>query len=77
MRDFTELAYEITTTIEGSANQQKAFTECFIDELAKEKSADIAPHLSCVLDVIKQEYVVTLTIPIGSDIFYSSGCNVK
>ena len=77
MKDLTEMAYEIYQKTKSSREQQKAYYEEFLQELTKEESADIAPHFTCVFDVVKREYVVTLTLPIALDIFDSSGSDLK
>lgn len=77
MRDLMEVGYEITKTVEGELNQRKAFFEEFLKELAQEESADITPHFECVFDFIKREYVATLRLPAGPNIFDSSSCDVK
>lgn len=77
MKDLTEMAYEIYQKTKSSREQQKAFYEEFLQEITKEESADIAPHFTCVFDVVKREYVVTLTLPIALDIFHSSGSDLE
>lgn len=77
MRDLMELTSEIAEKATSVRKRKEMFAEEFLKELAQEKGADIAPHLSCVFDVIKQEYEVTLSIPLGSDKFYSGSRNVK
>lgn len=72
MKDLTQMAYEIYQKT-SSFGQQKACYEEFLQELTKEKSEDIAPHFTCVFDVVKREYVVTLRLPIALDIFRSEG----
>lgn len=77
MKDLMEMSYEIIQSVKGAANQQKVFVEEFLKEITKEESADIAPHFKCVFDVIKHEYVVTLTIPVSTDKCYSGGSYIK
>ena len=77
MQDLMEISYEIAKKNKTAIAQQKEFTEKLRSELGKEKSADIAPHLECTFDIIKQEYVVTLRLPVDSNIFNSSSGNVK
>ena len=74
MKDLIQLAYEIHEKnrkkfgdSEACADKDREeITEALLAELAKEKSADIAPHLSCTYDVMGREYKIVLTLP---DIF--------
>lgn len=63
MKDLMEMAFEAQQAANSPLHQQELFTEMLFAELAKMKSADIAPHLSCEFDVIKREYRVTLRFP--------------
>lgn len=71
MKDITEMAYENHKKAKSDSERQKAFYEEFLQELTKEESADIAPHFTCVFDVVKREYVVTLKLPANLNIFES------
>lgn len=77
MKDITEMAYENYKKAKSDSECQKAFYEEFLQELTKEESADIAPHFTCVFDVVKREYVATLRFPIALDIFHSGGSDLK
>ncbi|MDE5588215.1 MAG: hypothetical protein K2J60_03620 [Acetatifactor sp.] len=77
MKDLMEMSYEILKTVKGDLEQRKTFVEQFLQEIAKEESADIAPHFTCSFDVIKREYVVTLKIPTAIDKFHSGGGDPK
>ncbi len=74
MKDIIELAHEIHEKNRKRFGDSKTcadkereeITEALLAELAKEKSADIAPHLSCTYDVMSREYKIVLTLP---DIF--------
>lgn len=74
MKDIIELAYEIhekNSKMFGDGQtcadkDREEITEALLAELTKEKSADIAPHLSCTYDVMSREYKIVLTLP---DIF--------
>lgn len=63
MKDLIEMSYEISKSEKSPKKQIELFTERFLEELMKMKSADIAPHLSCTFDVIKREYNVALSFP--------------
>lgn len=73
MRDLVKMGYEIQKKQKSDYERQKAFYEEFLQELAKEKSEDIAPHFTCVFDLVEHQYVVTLRLPISLDIFQSEG----
>ncbi len=77
MRDLVEMAYEASKQAKNKKEQMELFTEMFLGELGKMKGADIAPHLSCVFDVLKQEYVVNLTFPVSFDELYSGKSDVE
>lgn len=77
MKDLIQMAYENFNKAKSDSECQKACYEEFLQELTKEESADIAPHFTCVFDVVKREYVVTLRLPIALDIFHSGGSNLK
>ncbi len=74
MKDIIQLAYEIHEKNEKkygdngicADRDREEITESLLAELAKEKSADIAPHLSCTYNVMSREYKIVLTLP---DIF--------
>lgn len=71
MKDIIELAYEIHEKnrkrfgdSEACADKDREeITEALLAELAKEKSADIASHLSCTYDVMSREYIIVLSLP--------------
>lgn len=73
MKDLVKMAHENYEKQTTDYEHQKAFYEEVLQELAKEKSEDIAPHFTCVFDIVKREYVVTLRLPISLDIFQSEG----
>ena len=78
MRDIMEMSYEAHRDAKGNAvKQQELFTEMFFAELMKMKSADISPHLTCVFDVIKHEYRIELTFPVGFHKADSVKCDVE
>lgn len=61
MRDFMEMSYEAYQKANGNVEkQQELFWNMLSEELRKMKGEEIAPHLSCVFDVIKREYKVEL-----------------
>lgn len=67
MRDIMEMACEVRQAAKSPLEQQELFTEMLLKELYKMKSADIAPHLSCNFDVIRQEYKIMLSFPARID----------
>lgn len=77
MKDLIEMAYEATKISKSKKKQSEIFAELFMEELKKIKGAELAPHLHCVFDIIKQEYVVTLTFPVSLDKFQSCKSNVE
>lgn len=64
MRDLTEMAYEANTTTEGKKEYREKFTEMFMEELNRMKGEELAPHLSCAMDLLKMEYRVILSFPV-------------
>lgn len=71
MKDLVKMAHENYEKQKSDYERQKAFYEEFLQELTKEKSEDIAPHFTCVFDIVKREYVVTLKLPTNLNIFES------
>lgn len=71
MKDLVKMAHENYEKQKSDYERQKAFYEEFLQELTKEKSEDIAPHFTCVYDVAKREYVVTLKLHSELNIFKS------
>ena len=71
MKDLVKMAHENYEKQKSDYERQKAFYEEFLQELTKEKSEDIAPHFTCVFDIAKREYVVTLKLPTNLNIFKS------
>ncbi len=71
MKDLIQLGYEIHKKNRKKYGDSEAcaerdreeITEALLAELEKEKSADIAPHLSCTYDVMSREYKIELTLP--------------
>ena len=69
MKDLIQLAYEIhekkgfDDSETCAREEQEEFAESLFAELAKEKGADIAPHLSCAYDLMHREYNITLSLP--------------
>lgn len=64
MKDIMQMSYEASQIAKNPLEQQELFTEMLFTELKEMKSADIAPHLTCVFDVIHQEYKITLSFPV-------------
>lgn len=77
MRDIMEMSYEASKATRTPLEQQVLFTDMFLKEIAKMKSADIAPHLSCNFDVIRHEYKVTFSFPARFDEVDSVKSDVK
>ena len=65
MRDIMEIVCEAREKTRTPLENQNLFTELLFAELGKMKSADIAPHLSCVFDLLQREYRITLRFPAG------------
>lgn len=71
MRDLMEMAYEAYQRTKNKTEQQELFTEMFLEELKHRKSADIAPHLSCIFEPNQHEYKIILRFPVISNKFDS------
>ena len=71
MKDLIQLGYEIHEknskrfgdSVACADRDREEITEALLAELVKEKSADIAPHLSCTYNVMSREYKIELTLP--------------
>lgn len=77
MRDIMQMSYEALQIARTPLEHQVLFTEMFLAELGKMKSADIAPHLSCTFDGIQHEYKVVLSFPARLDEVDSVKSDVK
>lgn len=77
MRDILEITNEANEKGKDEKQITNLFAEYLLDELRKMKGTDISQYLSCELDIIKQQYVITLKLPIAADIFNSVGSESK
>ena len=64
MRDIMEIVCEAREKTRTPLENQNYSRKCFLLNLENE-SADIAPHLSCVFDLLQREYRITLRFPAG------------
>lgn len=72
-----EIANKAYENAKDDEQHAELFTEYLLKELREVKGTDISRCLSCELDLIKQQYVITLKLPITSNIFDSVGSESK
>lgn len=72
MRDILEIICEALADGKNDDQVKETLAQELIDTLNKLKCTDIGPYLSCQFDSVHEEYVITLRLPITSDIFDTS-----
>lgn len=78
IKDLMEMSYEAYKESDGNKEKhEELFCKMLLEEFSKLKGEDIAPHLSCEFDLIKQEYRIKLRIPVGLRKMNHGKCNVK
>lgn len=60
IKDFMKMASEAKEKARTPLENQKLFTEMLFEELGKMTSDEVATHLTCVYDLLTNEYVITL-----------------
>lgn len=71
MKDIMQIANEANEKGRNEKEKIELFADGFLAELKKLKGTDISPYLSCEFDVIRRQYVVSIKLPVSSDIFDS------
>lgn len=78
VKDLMEMSYEAYKESDGNKiKHEELFCKMLLEEFSKLKGEDIAQHLSCEFDLIKQEYRVELRIPVSFHIMNPGKCYVK
>lgn len=69
MRDILEIINEADRKGKDGKEKNELAAEYLLRELSELKGTDISKYISCTLDAIEKQYVITLKIPITAAIF--------